>query len=390
MNLWKGISKAVDSEKGELLRLLGELIAQDTTNPPGNEWKAAKVVEKFFQENRISYKTFEKEKGRANIIGYIGKGRPRIIIACHLDVVPAGSGWKTNPFKMVVKGGKAYGRGANDDKGPTASVLIAGKILKRFEKNLHGQVILACVADEERGSKYGLHYLLKTGKINGEYGIVPDVANRMRKIDVAEKGLLHLKITSFGKQAHGSRPQKGINAIWNMVDFLNLLRKYRMKFRKHPLLSDPTVNLGLIKGGSAANIVPGECEVLLDFRYVPSVKGKDIIKDMKSLLRKVREKNRKARFRLEVVDDQKPVEIERKNILIKAIKKNAKKVIGKEPGVFGLSGTTLVKPLARKGILAVGFSPGDDTAHIANEYVSIRELLDFSKILCGVCLDMLT
>ncbi|UCC91627.1 MAG: ArgE/DapE family deacylase, partial [Candidatus Aenigmatarchaeota archaeon] len=333
---------------------------------------------------------FEKKKGRTNIIGYIGKGKPRLIIACHLDVVPAGDGWKTDPFKMKIKEGKAYGRGSVDDKGPMAGMLIAGKILKKFEKRLKGQVILACVADEERGSKYGMYYLMKEGKLTGEYGIVPDTGERMREIDVVEKGLLHLKITSIGKQAHGSKPEKGVNAVWNMIEFLNLFRKYRMRFRKHPLLSGPTNNLGLIRGGKAPNIVPGECEVLLDFRYLPSQNAKDIIKDLKDILREVRRKNKKAKFRLEVMDNQKPVEVEKDNVLVQAIRKHAKKVIGGKPKLIGLPGTTVVKPLAERGIIAVGYSTGGDLLHMANEYVFVNELVDFSKILCLVCLDMLS
>ncbi len=383
------IESEIESRRKEIIGILKDLISADTSNPPGNEWRAAKIVRNFFRKNGIPYKIFEKEKGRTNIIGYVGKGKPRIVIACHLDTVPPGDGWKTNPFKAEMKGDRIYGRGAVDNKGPLASVLISGKILKRFEKKLKGQVVLACVADEERGSKYGMRYLLEEGKIKGEYGIVPDIAHRMRKIDIAEKGLLHLKITSFGKQAHGSAPERGINAVWNMIEFLNLLRKYRMRFRKHTLFSGPTFNLGLIRGGTAANIVPGECEVLLDFRYLPSQSSKDILRDIREMFSKVREKNRKARFKLEIVDDQKPVEIEKDNILIQTIKKHAKHVIGKEPEISGLSGTTLVKPLVEKGIFAVGYSPGEDVAHKANEYVSIRELLNFSKILCYVCLDML-
>ncbi|MEE9323923.1 MAG: ArgE/DapE family deacylase [Candidatus Aenigmarchaeota archaeon] len=384
------IQKAVNSEKKGMIKLLGKLIAADTTNPPGNEWRAAEVVREFFKKEKIRYRIFEKEKGRTNILGYIGKGKPRLIIACHLDVVPAGNGWKTDPFKMKVKGGKIYGRGSNDDKGPAASMLIVGKILKKFEKKLKGQVILACVADEERGSKYGMYYLLEEGKLKGEYGIVPDIERRMRKIDIAEKGLLHLKITSFGKQAHGSRPEQGVNAIWNMIEFLNIFRKYRMKFRKHWLLSDPTNNLGVIKGGSVVNIVPGECEVLLDFRYVPSQKAKNIMKDIKNMFKQVRKKNKKARFKLEITDSQKPVEVEKDNILVRTIRKHAKKVIGKEPGLIGLPGTTVVKPLVENGILAVGYSPGEEVAHMANEYISIRELSEFSKVLCLVCLDLLS
>ena len=92
---------------------------------------------------------------------------------------------------------------------------------------------------------------------------------------------------------------------------------------------------------------------------------------------------------MEIVDSQRPSEVEKDNILVRKIKKHSKDVIGINPGVTGLSGTTVVKPLVQSGILSVGFSPGKNMAHAANEHVSVRDLLDFSKIMCLVCLDVL-
>lgn len=382
-------AKNVDSQKQEMIRLLSKLIAADTTNPPGNERRAANVVKEFFIRNRIRYRIFEKEKGRANIIGYIGKGKPGIIIACHLDTVPAGEGWKTNPFKAKVRGDRIYGRGAVDNKGPLAGVLVAGGIVKKTESRLRGQIILACVADEERGSQAGMKYLLDAGKIRAKYAIVPDIEHELKRIDVAEKGLLFLKVTSFGKQAHGSTPDKGVNAAWNMIEFLNLLKKYRMKYRKHSLLSPPTMNLGIIKAGNAPNMVPGECEAQIDIRYLPSQKTGDIIRDVKGMLAGIERRDGKAKFRFEVVDNQPPVDVGEDNGLVTLIKKHVKAVVGKEATTIGISGTTLIKPLAEKGILAVGFSPGKGMAHMANEFISIKETMDFSKTLCLVCLDLL-
>jgi acetylornithine deacetylase/succinyl-diaminopimelate desuccinylase family protein len=389
-NAEKAVAKAAGLQKKEMIRLLSKLISQDTSNPPGNEYLAANVVKEFFEKNGIRYRIFERENRRSNIIGYIGKGRPRLLIACHLDVVPAGRGWKTDPFRAELKGGKIYGRGAVDNKGPLAGALIAASFLKKHESLLKGQIILACVADEERGSECGMYYLLEGGRLNAEYAIVPDIEHELKKIDVAEKGLLFLKITSFGKQAHGSTPDKGINAVWNMLDFLEILRKYRMKYRKHPLLSKPTVNLGVIRGGEAPNIVPGECNIRIDIRYLPSQNSKDIIRDVKGMMSRVRKKNRKAKFRLEVTDDQKPVEVDGNNELVRLIKKHVAYVTGKHAELIGISGTTFVKPLARKGVKAIGFSPGKGLAHTSNEYISVSELLDFSRILCLVSFELLS
>ena len=382
--------KEAGAGRDEMIRLLSMLIGKDTTNPPGKERRVAEIVREFFRENGIRYRLFEKEKGRTNIIGYIGKGKPRIIIACHSDVVPAGEGWKTKPFRAKVRGDRIYGRGSVDDKGPLAGMLMAGKLLKKLEPMLKGQVILGCIADEERGSKVGMKYLLDEGKLGGEYAIVPDIGRGMRGIDIAEKGLLFLKVTSIGKQVHGSTPDKGINAVWNMLEFLQLIRKYRMRFREHVLLSSPTMNLGVLKGGSAPNMVPGECEAQIDIRYLPSQRAEDIIRDVRAMLAKVRSGNKKARFRLEVMDHQRPVSLGSDNVLVKLIKKHARRITGKEAVPIGIGGTTLVKPLSEKGIVTVGFSPGNETAHMANEFISASEVMDFSRILCLVCEELLS
>lgn len=379
------------SAKSETIKLLSDLIAEDTTNPPGNEIRAAGVVKRFFESVGIEYKIFEKEKGRANIIGYIGKGKPRLLLTCHMDTVPAGEGWTSNPFKARVVGDKIYGRGAVDNKGPLAGVLIAAKMLKKAEASLRGQIIIACVADEEAGSKFGMRYLLDECGLMAEYAIVPDIDNELKKIDVAEKGLLFLKVTSFGKQAHGSVPDDGVNAVWNMLEFLGMMKGYdkRMNFTNHPLLTPPTMNLGLIDGGSAPNMVPAKCEAVIDIRYLPSQKSSGIISDVRKMLVSAAAKNKNARFTLEVVDDQKPVQTDGDGILVKMIKKHVKTVTGVDAETIGIAGTTLVKPLCVRGMKAVGFSPGKSLAHVANEYISVKELADFSEILRLVCLDML-
>ncbi len=379
----------MDVNEGEILYVLRELVEQDTTNPPGNEYLVADVVKKFFLKNKIKFKIFEKKKGRTNIIGYIGNGKPTLILAVHSDVVPAGDGWKTDPFKMVMKGGKVYGRGMVDNKGQMACALVCAKIMKSVEKLIKGTLVIACVADEEKGSELGLKYLVREKKISGDYAIVPDIENGLKRIAVGEKGLLFLKIISTGKQAHGSTPELGVNAIDNMLDFLNEFRRYKYRYRSNILFTRPTQNIGTIHGGAATNIVPGKCEARLDIRYLPSTRKEDILKDIRKMFVDVKKKNKKADFRIEIIDDQKPFVLDKKNPLIKSISKNIRNVCGWDPEIYGTSGTTVAKPLAENGIKTAVFSPGDGKAHTANECVKIKELVDFTKILCETYKDII-
>ena len=117
------ISSYMQSQENEIVRLADELIGANTVNPPGNERLAVNIVEKYFKTHGIRYNIFEKIAGRANIVGYIGNRSPTLLVACHLDVVPPGNGWDTDPFKSVVRNGRIYGRGANDNKGQMSSML---------------------------------------------------------------------------------------------------------------------------------------------------------------------------------------------------------------------------------------------------------------------------
>ena len=380
----------IQDQQDEIVRLSTELIGANTVNPPGNEYLAVNIIKKYFRTHGIRYDTFEKVTGRTNIIGYIGKGNPTLLVACHLDVVPPGDGWDTDPFKPVVKNGRIFGRGANDNKGQMASMLVLAKFLKDNESMLNGSLLLIGAADEEKGSSLGLEYLLDECGISADYAIIPDVTNNMKIIDVGEKGALFLNITAYGKQAHGSTPEKGINAIWNMIELLNQLKKLKHKCVTHELFTPPTLNLGTISGGAAHNIVPAKCEAKLDIRYLPGETEKEILNNIYKIIASIKEHNPTAKFDITIDTHLPPTLIPADNPLISLISKHTESILGTKPIPIGFSGVTVAKQLIEKDIMAVGFGPGDeDQSHVANESIAIQELLDFGKIMGLVILDIL-
>ncbi|MCF6157250.1 MAG: M20 family peptidase [wastewater metagenome] len=380
------------NEETEIINLACKLIHQKTENPPGDEILAVRVVEDFFQSLCIPYTIFEKIKGRANIVGYIGRkevGVPTLLVACHLDVVPAGNGWAGNPYDAWIENGRIYGRGASDNKGQMAAMMAVARFLKENESRLKGQFLLAGVADEERGSALGLEYLLNECGVSTDLAIIPDIAHNMQMIDVTEKGTLFLEITSHGRQAHGSTPEMGINAIWNMMIFLERIQQLRFRQTSHPLHTPPTINLGSVHGGTAPNIVPALCKAQLDIRYLPGDSSDAIVGDIKGILKEI-ESQYPARFDVKIISDQSPTAVPSDTPLVELISKHAQSVLGIRPEPKGLSGATVTKQLIQKGITAVGFGPGDETdAHAANESISIRELIDFAEIMTLVSLDIL-
>ena len=362
------------------LPILKKLISFKTENPPGDEYKVVNYVSRLFFQHKIKYRQYAKVRGRDNIIGEIGSGKPRLLIACHADTVPAGEGWKSDPFKAVVKGGRVYGRGVVDDKGPLAALLAAAIRLKN--EKLKGTLVIGCFADEEMGSELGLKWLVESGKVKVDYAIMPDIGDNMKVIDIAEKGVLQLALISTGRAAHGAQPEKGVNAITNLIDVLDEIRKYSFRQKRHKLLSRSSLNIGQIEGGNAPNMVPGKAIAVLDIRYLPSQSDTGILSEIEKLISKVKSKNKTISIKIEVINQLEPTELKGKNKLIDTIQKVSRRELGFTPKCIGLDGATDAKALILKGVPAIGWSLGDhDQMHIPNESLNVKELEKFSMLL---------
>ncbi|MBC7186667.1 MAG: M20 family metallopeptidase [Calditrichaeota bacterium] len=357
----------------------------------GEEYRVAAIVTEVLRRWGISYEVYERESGRSNVVGSVGssKARCRLLVACHMDVVPPGDGWETDPFTPVEKDGFLYGRGVLDNKGPLAASLLAARVLKEVvgDDDLGGQFLVAALADEEASAPegdFGIGYLLEEKLIHPTCAIIPDIGENMRSIDVAEKGRLVLRVRARGVQAHGSTPERGVNAVYKMARFVTLVEKLELPHQVHPVLGSPTVNLGEIHGGAAPNIVPGECTAYIDVRMVPGQTVEGVRQGFVALAKQVADD-----FVVEVQSASEPHAIDPNNELVAAIQRNVDQLLGWRPQPIGMGGGTFAKTLNLAGIPAVGFGPGDDTAfHVANERVEIEQLVDFAQVVSLVALDL--
>ncbi len=357
----------------------------------GEEWRVAAIVTQVLEQLGVSYAVHERVRGRSNVVARMGQGKGpcKLLVACHMDVVPPGDGWDTDPFEPVEKEGFLYGRGVLDNKGPLAAALVAVRALKETldEEELAGQLLVAALADEEASGPEGdcgIGYLLEEKLIAPTCAIIPDIGENMRSIDIAEKGREVLRVVARGLQAHGSTPERGVNAIYRMAHFVTLLERLQLPHEVHPLLGSPTVNLGEIHGGVAANVVPGECVAYVDVRMVPGQTVEQVRQAVAALARQVAED-----FLVEVQSASEPHAIDPENELVTAIQDNVQDLWGWRPQAIGISGGTFAKTLNLAGIPAVGFGPGDEFAfHAANERVEIQQLVDFAQVISLVALDL--
>ncbi|MFC1703830.1 M20 family metallopeptidase [Candidatus Omnitrophota bacterium] len=362
--------------KQRLIRLTQDLIRINSENPPGNERRIALFIQKTLEKYGLTTLLYEFAKGRTNVVGILpGTAKNKsLLLTPHLDTVPAGKGWKFSPFSGKIHNGRIYGRGATDCKGNVAAGIEAIISLVEDGAQLKHTLFFAATADEESGSKLGLIPLIHKRILKPSAAIILD--SDAFNIIVAQKGLIHFKITLSGKKSHGAYPERGINAIDLATAIIKKLKSHAFMHKKHPLLNPPTINIGTIRGGDKVNIVADWCEVEVDLRFLPGMDPKKILKQIHALIGSVTKK-----YKLEISALQNPCEIDTAHPLVKCLK-SVNKRIARSQRIKGSQGATVITFLAERNIpcVATGFGT-PRCAHTTDEHVKINDLYRGAKVL---------
>ena len=265
--LAEAAARAVDAD--EVLTFSRALIAAPSENPGGTEDDAAAVASDILVAIGATPETIRSDEGRPSVVASIGSAeRPSLAWNGHLDVVPVGdlSSWVQGPWEGAVLEGRLIGRGAADMKGPIASALAAAAAVRRAGIELAGRLTFHLAADEEHMGIYGTKVLLDRGMLVQDACIVGEPSDL--RVGLAERGGAWITATARGRAAHGSQPNLGVNAIASMARLVLRLPEV-LSDREHPLVGRPSVNAAVITGGSAPNVVPDRCELIIDRRIVP-------------------------------------------------------------------------------------------------------------------------
>ncbi len=272
---------------GRTIGLLERLVAIDTQNPPGREAEAAKMLASELAGYGFATELGAVADGRANVVGRLDNGAgPCLAFNSHVDTVPVGSGWTSDPFRLTERDGRLYGRGACDAKGPVAAMAEAGRMLAAQRDAWRGTVLLAFVADEEVNGTGSRALVEKPPKI--DMVVVGEPTGNA--VCAAHKGCLRPLIRVSGRAAHSSRPHLGVNAVVQAARLVALFdeRDRTLRTHTHPLVGNAALTVTRIAGGIADNIVPDSCEIVIDQRLLP---GEDIdtaIEELRALLQRAR------------------------------------------------------------------------------------------------------
>lgn len=410
MNEAKELFKKIDGYKDFVIDLQTKMTACPAITPhtEGGLGESAKAevlltalkAMKFDEIKVLDVKDAKSPTGvRPNIVAkYYGENRKKTLwVMAHMDVVPPGDLklWKTDPYKVVVKGDKIYGRGVEDNQQGLVSGLLAVKAMMDAGVRPPVNYALLLNADEEMGSEYGVSAILKKyAKIFGKEDefIVPDGGNaKGDMVEIAEKNMLWLKITTTGKQTHASTPQNGNNAFVAASYLVVALRELYKTFPKKDRLFDvpysvfePTKREANVPN---VNTIPGRDVFYLDCRVLPCYTNKQVI-DAVTKTAKTIEKKFKVKINIEVVISESSKPTDKNAAIVKALAAAVKSVYHNQPKVQGVGGGTVSSFLRNAGYPAVVYSKLDETMHQPNEYSSIKNTLGDAKVFALVAMNL--
>lgn len=326
---------------------------------------------------------------RSNILAKKeGKEAGTVWIVSHMDTVPAGdlNDWDSPPFQPVVKDGKIYGRGTEDNGQAVISSMFASKFIEK-ETLTKKSIGLAMVADEENTSRMGVDYLIKNGCFDKEdVFIVPDWGSPDGKyVEIAEKNLVWLNFKIIGKSTHGSTPNKGVNALRVGSHLIVELEK---EFEKLFFIEDPkfipemstfapTKSINYVEN---VNTVPGYYEFSMDIRLIPQYDIDEVVKAAKRVASRVAEKFW-AEISVEEVQRHlsgKQSSTESETYL--ALRDSIKYVTGIDASPVGVGGATCANFFRKAGYDAYVWETGGGTLHAPNEYVEIDNIITDAKV----------
>lgn len=397
MKIDKKINELLDPTLQEFIQILSTKAVNPSMGGNG-EYERALIIQRILEKyNFDEIKRYDARDDRVpegirpNIVALI-KGNDRshtLWLLAHMDTVPEGdrSLWTTDPFKPIIKDGKIFCRGAEDNGQAIASIILAAKTLLELGMKPSVNLGLVFVSDEEAGSTYGAQYLIGQNVFDkNSIIIVPDAGSPDGSmIEVAEKGILWLKIITYGKQAHGSMPHKGLNAHRiGMKYALELDEILHSKYTVKNQLFDPPESTfeptKKEKNVDNINTIPGTDIVYFDCRILPEYSIDDVLLTINKLKSEYEQKYN-VKIDIEIIQRNDPAPpTSSDSEVIKRLSSAIEMLRGFKPKLMGIGGGTVAAFFRKQGIPAAVWSTLDEVAHQPNEYSKIENIIADAKV----------
>ncbi len=389
----------VRAHREELVALTLDLLAIDTSNPPGDTREMVAAIDQFLAPLPVDVERFAVDPAKPNLLVRLpGESDHTLLYNGHLDTVPFDAdAWSHDPLGKRVDE-HVYGRGATDMKGAVASMLFAIQAFAATDTDPPVDLQFAFVSDEEVGGDAGLPALLDAGKFDADACVIgePTCEEGRHSVTIADRGSIWLTLEASGEGAHGSRPVLGVNAIDRLYDAIGTMRErfgtQRLEINADvaPIVEEsveyyapsmgeaaarelfwyPSINLGVLEGGDAINTVPQSAHAEVDVRLTAGVHTPDVLAKIRECVADC-EGITIADVSWSVGTAEAPA-----SPLVEAVASTAEEATGDRVFRRSATGGGDAKKLRNADIPTVEFALGTDTVHVPDEYVPVDVLVD--------------
>ncbi len=417
----KTLRKTLEGKREEYLAHLFELLSRDTQvighgieggrEKNGQDYlelllqsMGAEVTRDYLTEELIQEGIKEHSEGnpghnyddRYNLVArFKGNGGPSLMFNGHVDVMPPGdlSLWASDPFKPEIRDGMIYARGAADMKAGLMASILAVKLLQDAGFELPGDVKILSVADEEGGGNGTLVSMLKGRR--ADHAVICEPSDKT--VITSHMGFLFFEVNVTGITYHCSSKWKGVSAIEKAMLLIEALRvlehEWLMVYRPQEL-PPPTLNIGVIRGGTAGVDVPNHCMFRLCLHYVPILmEHQTVINQVKdTILTRSRgdEWLRENPPTISIYQQGRGFDQNRDHPLVQVSQAKAQYVLGQAvPITVSPAGNDarLTKNVGEMPTVILGPGRMED-CHVIDESVSMEEYFDFILIYALLILEL--
>ena len=345
--------------------LLLKLLSYESITP--DDAGSLKFIEEYLEGYEAHYVNKEGVKNLF-LTKKFGEG-PHLCFAGHVDVVPAGDGWETNPFVPVVKEGNIYARGTQDMKSGVAAFVQVCKDVERFK----GRLSILLTSDEEGEAKYGTVIMLEHLK---EQGMLPDyclVAEPTCEkkfgdaIKIGRRGSINGYLTVNGKQGHAAYPEKAINPVHQMAAVLDKIAGVNLDTGDEDFAPSQMVITDIRGGMQVTNVTPGSLKLMFNVRNSTKTTQEEVRLHIDRSLEGLD-------YTLELTQGSYPFVTNRGSKVVQKLSQSIKSVTGMDTKLSTAGGTSDARFMGAYGIDVVEFGVINDTIHAPNERTSIQEV----------------
>ncbi len=364
-----------------------------TPSVSGEEKEIANLVVDEMRQLGYDEVFVDKKYNAVGIIKGSGSG-PKLMLNGHLDHAEVGK--MKDPYSARIMDGESfgvsgkviYGRGACDMKGGIAAMIYAAAAVKKAHLKPKGDIIVAANSLEEVSQAEGINYIFEEDGINADMVINGEATNL--NVHLGHRGMMEVKVTVNGRSCHASNPVRGINAIYKAGDFMKLLQdKYHLpedNFFGNCTVTPIDINAS---PGRLSPIVPDQCVIFFDRRFLPSESPEKIENEFQQLI-KIAQR--------EIIDFNATIEITKifpelfcsqEEPVVQALLKARERVLGEKAKlstwIFGIDGAFI----AKRGIPCAGFGPGNELfAHTPEDHIPIEHLEKATKVYAEAIIEI--